>query len=122
VSGVGYGGPGLSGPGSRYRGPVDAPAQPGAPNAIYRYEVPVDDQWHDIETHGEIVHVAARERDVVEFWAWHVSYGTPRTRHLRVFGTGHPMDGPYHHRGTALVGPYVWHLMEAPVMPAVPTS
>lgn len=56
--------------------------------AVYRYEVPVDDRWHVLELTGDILHVASRSPEVVEFWA--LANQDPPVRHrLRVFGTGH---------------------------------
>lgn len=81
---------------------------------ILRYEVPVDDQWHQHDLSGTVLHVAARRRDVVEFWA--LDGGTLTvTRRFRVYGTGHPIDDESLYLGTALAagGALVWHLMEA---------
>lgn len=79
---------------------------------IYRYEVPVDDQWHDFDLSGEVVCVAARQGpEVVEFWA-RVYSSYAEKRRFRVFGTGHALPEDVSHIGTALVGPLVWHLME----------
>lgn len=77
---------------------------------ILRYEVPVDEGWHE-HTCGVPVHVAARRVDVVEFWA--IDDGYVMARRFRVFGTGHPVPGGTTYRGTALAGPLVWHLVEA---------
>lgn len=79
---------------------------------IYRYEVPVDDQWHEHPLTGGIVHVAGRRRGVVEFWA-RQTFGPQVARRFRVYGTGHPMPSGLTHRGTVLDGPLVWHLMES---------
>lgn len=71
---------------------------------IYRYEVPVDDQWHTLELSGAILHVAARRPEVVELWAFE-SGGPRMRREFRVFGTGQPMPEEidvHMHRGTAL--------------------
>lgn len=88
--------------------------------AVYRYEVPVDDQWHEITMWGgsPVLHVAARQLDVVEFWAeyrdWEWQTGP---RWFRVFGTGQPLaESPMQHRGVALAGAagqLVWHLYES---------
>lgn len=93
-----------------------------AESVIYRYEVPVDDQWHEIPLSGPVLHVAARTPYVyvartpyvVEFWALH-SGGPMVPRRFRVFGTGQPIDEQATHRGTARssYGRMVWHLMEA---------
>ncbi len=96
--------------------------------AVLRWEIPVDDRWHVPPFVGSILHVASRQADVVEVWTspdvsvsrshngvpkqlterigWH--RGSPNEREFRVFGTGQPVEGLYH--GTALVGPFAWHL------------
>lgn len=88
---------------------------------VLRYEVPVDDEWHEIVA-GEALHVDCRRFDTVEFWALE---GTEFTQTLRVFGTGQPLpDEPLKHVGSALSpfaperpllrgamrGELVWHL------------
>lgn len=94
--------------------PMPTATTPGA--RIFRYEVPVDDQWHDIDLCGDILHVDTRGMDVVEFWALHQG-GARRPRRLRVFGTGHPLPPGVTHVGTAVVsgGALVWHLVEIPI-------
>lgn len=85
---------------------------------IYRYEIPVNDQWHRVAMTGDIVHVAARELGVVEVWAFAGDHGTV-VMDLRVFGTGQEIpaghDGnPLRHVGTAPVrnSGLVWHLLQ----------
>lgn len=95
---------------------------------IYRYEIPVDDQWHTLRLSGPIVHVDCRDVRTVELWAW-AGAQPEHDRELRVYGTGHEIDIPededkwVHHLGTALSptgpGPFsqpygqiVWHLVE----------
>lgn len=83
-------------------------------SAIHRYEVPVDDEWHEIALSGDVLYVASRDQFVVEFWALH-SGGPTVPRQFRVFGTGQPLpDESVRHHGTALAasGTLVWHLME----------
>jgi len=82
---------------------------------VYRYTVPIDDQWHAHDLSGAILHVDCRNYDVAEFWALSTG-GPPITRHFRVFGTGHTVPGSATHHGTALSpgdGMFVWHLFEA---------
>ncbi|WP_047891755.1 hypothetical protein [Micromonospora sp. RV43] len=84
---------------------------------IFRYEVPVDDQWHTRPLSGAIVQVGAQRADVVEFWAFHFSGAPQLARRFRVFGTGQPMpDEAGTHVGAVVVaapfGRLVWHLME----------
>jgi hypothetical protein len=93
---------------------------------IIRFEVPVDDQWHTVvlPAGADILHVACRRADTVEFWVeqWlpEKADGT-RERRFRVHGTGHQYDptaciyvGTAIYRGTGLMpGAWlVWHLLE----------
>jgi len=98
------------------------------PRQVLRWEIPADDQWHVPPFIGSIVHIASRKIEAVEIWTspdvavGHTSDGTGRVREeriavprsrenqreFRVFGTGQPVEGLYH--GTALVGPFAWHL------------
>lgn len=82
------------------------------PRRVLRYEVPVDDAWHDLNLHGEILHVDARRPDAVELWA--LEDDALATRQFKVFATGEPLPIglDLRHIGTALVGGLVWHLME----------
>lgn len=96
---------------------------------ILRWEVPVDDQDHELEPGGPVVHVAAH-RDFpgrVEVWTldpsdeefWAAPIGTRvharavgPARVFRVFGTGQPIpDGYVYLRSTErTVHGLVWHL------------
>ena len=80
---------------------------------VLRYEVPVDDAWHEISLTGPVVHVACRNgvRDVVHAWAL-ADVGTAYTARLRVFGTGQDVSLDTVYRGTAIAEPLVWHLFE----------
>ena len=44
-------------------------------SAIYRYGVPVDGDWRELELSGAILHVASRDPQVVDVWA--LSSGGP---------------------------------------------
>ncbi len=82
--------------------------------AIYRYEVPVDDQWHEHDLSGDVLHVSARSPRIVEFWAMHSGGPTVR-RAFRAFGTGQPLPANCgRHVGSVITagGALVWHLME----------
>lgn len=81
-------------------------------DAIYRYEVPVDDRWHEIGGCGTPLHIDCRDPRIVEFWAWRRE-DLP-ARHFRVYGTGHPIpDGAKYHGTTIAPGGHlVWHLLE----------
>jgi hypothetical protein len=85
--------------------------------AVHRYEIPVDDQTHQISLTGDVLHVATRRVDVVEVWALAGSR-PPQTHHVRVVGTGHRLTAGAGrlaaYWGTAIVpgGALVWHLFE----------
>lgn len=85
-------------------------------NAIYRYEVPVDDNVHTIPLTGQVLHVGCRKTDVVEFWALHTD-ASEEKRHFVVVGTGQPLvplGRTAEYVGTAYApsGGLVWHLLE----------
>lgn len=94
---------------------------------IFRYEVPVDDQWHEIRLSGggragqvRPLYVAARRVDVVEFWAYHDGSIPAEGRWFKVVGTGHRLPEVHTYHGTALAaGGLVWHLIEAQRFPTV---
>jgi hypothetical protein len=83
---------------------------------ILRYEVPVDGKVHTLQLSGAIVHTAAREETIVEFWA--LDGGQPAAaRHLLVVSTGAAFPESSVYLGTAVTsgdGRYVWHLLEVP--------
>lgn len=83
--------------------------------AVYRYVVPVDDEWHSIVLQGPLLHVDARAVSPVEVWALHDDAIPEWAREFRVFGTGHPLpDDAGVHVGSVIVenGVLVWHLFE----------
>ncbi len=82
---------------------------------IFRYPVPVDDQWHRITLQGTIVHVDTRDVRMVEIWATHRDNVLPNSRWVRVYATGQdiPDDLVYVSTCVAPEG-LVWHLVENP--------
>lgn len=82
--------------------------------AIHRYEIPVDDQWHTINLTHDPIHVAARNRDLVEFWAPNDPYAPRYPRNFRAYGTGQLTEDGLRWHGTAITanGQLVWHLAE----------
>lgn len=89
-----------------------SPAELADRRRVLRWEVPVDDVWHEIGG-GQVVHVASRQGlAIVEVWTLRDGSGTPFPgTEVRVFGTGHPLpDDVGAHLGTTLAGPLVWHL------------
>jgi hypothetical protein len=80
---------------------------------VFHYEVPVDDDWHDVELTGPIVHVATRQGAYSPLHVWALAeIGQKYTARLRVFGTGHKVPDYVMYRGTAIQEPVVWHLFE----------
>lgn len=59
---------------------------------IWKYELPVDDQWHDLPINGPITGFGPHpvRNDLVLVWAVH-NEGADGGRRLRVFGTGHEL-------------------------------
>jgi hypothetical protein len=86
---------------------------------ILKWDVPVDDQEHEIGA-GPVVHVAC-QRDATSMQVWTiesdpptVDSGVPLTtpRVVLVVGTGQPFHGWYwEHAGSVETGPFVWHLL-----------
>jgi hypothetical protein len=90
-------------------------------NRVFKYEVPVDDQWHEFpELNGDVIHIDAQTPYVVRFWAINYDEGSPALlgrpdgpRRFRVYGTGQPLpECPHLVHGSAVVGALVWHLVE----------
>lgn len=80
---------------------------------VYRYTIPVDGQWHEIELAGPVVHVATRSSGVVEFWSLANTDAEARIESFAVVGTGHPArTAAAEYVGTAIApgGQLVWHL------------
>jgi hypothetical protein len=81
---------------------------------VWKATIPVDDQWHEIET-GPIVHVACQHGgsrvDTVEIWFENEPLAP---RNYMVVGTGHPVPEFATHVGTGIAanGSLVWHVYE----------
>ncbi len=82
--------------------------------AIYRYELPVDGDWHTLPLSGDVLHVDCRAPGAVEIWA--LQTGAPGLqRSFQVVGTGQPLpEGWKWHVGTCLSPDrqLVWHVVE----------
>jgi hypothetical protein len=83
---------------------------------VLRWTVPVDDHTHEVGG-GPVLHVASRETGRVEVWTEeYVCDQTFETsapkRQVQAFGTGQPLSSNNlrTHIGSALDGPFVWHL------------
>lgn len=91
---------------------------------VLRWDVPVDDQWHDIGA-GYVVNVASRhyyERpgDLVEVWTLEDTADTNPgdslsipMRSVTVVGTGHPVPENTEHVGSAVVATRVFRVASA---------
>lgn len=83
---------------------------------IFRFEIPIDGEWHEYEMKGKFLHVAQRrsveKSRCIEFWIEWDREAEPEQRLFCVIGTGGvvPQGGMY--CGTAISpnGDYVWHL------------
>jgi hypothetical protein len=102
---------------------------------VLRWDIAIDDQDHDIDPSGPVLHVAGHRHHptYVEVWTldpsdeafWNAPIGTrlpapgPR-RVFRVFGTGQAVPAGYVWRATAerTADGLVWHLFERTDEPA----
>lgn len=79
---------------------------------IYRYEVPVDDEWHSLPF-GRVVFVTPERRlrrDRLEVWVETTESADPIR--LRVFGTGQPIPETATHVQSVRDDPFVWHIYQ----------
>ncbi len=82
---------------------------------VWKYEVPLDDEWHDMPfSPNRIVHVGAQSAAVV---VWAERFDTdddplrePTCCPLKVFGTGSTIPAGCEHVGSVIVGAFVWHV------------
>jgi hypothetical protein len=84
---------------------------------IFKYEVPVDNQVHEIElpTGQPILHVDCPDGyGAVYLWAvFDPDLGVTKRR-FQVVGTGQPLPDGGTPIASALAQPFVWHLIELP--------
>lgn len=88
--------------------------------AIFKYELPIDDEWHQLvmPLPARVYHVAVNHMAVtaatqssVYLWAEVSPSGKKRgARLFRVFGTGQDIPEGAVYVGTTLDGPFVWHV------------
>lgn len=87
---------------------------------VYKYEVPVDDQWHGFWTssRGPVLAAACQvSPSVVTIWLEDDDEVEDRQRDFRVYGTGHPIeeaDAGWAASVTEAGGGLVWHVYEKP--------
>lgn len=80
---------------------------------VLRWAIPADDEWHEVNANGGIVHVATRAEPYAEVWTIVHDDRPEEKRMLRAYGTGQPVtatDAAY--VGTAVTpsGRLVWHV------------
>jgi hypothetical protein len=81
-------------------------------HAVLKWNVPVDDDWHEIGA-GPVVLVACQSTvDVVQVWTDEGDVESVRRRSVRVYGTGHEVPLFDEHLGSVMTagGALVWHL------------
>jgi hypothetical protein len=89
---------------------------------VHRFEVPVDNQWHQHWLNGSLLHVAARRPSVVEFWAQYNTEADLFSREYIVVPTGAelPDVAGWLHAGTCISGAHVYHLVTRKPQGSVP--
>ena len=91
--------------------------------AMFRYQVPVDDEPHLFTLTGDPVAVAplwagtgSEPLMAVDFWAEHAEHAGRCDRVFQVFGTGQPLPADARWVGTCpRIAGLVWHLYERDV-------
>jgi hypothetical protein len=81
---------------------------------VWKYEVPIDDQRHEvlIPEFAEIIGCGMQREMLIAFWAVVKNEEHLVPRYFRVVGTGHPIDEAEDVCGSVLDGQFVWHLVE----------
>lgn len=82
---------------------------------VFKWDVPVDDDWHEIGS-GPVVLVACQSRaDVVQVWTDEPDSENYKVRAVRVYGTGQPVPLFDEHLGSVVtaMGALVWHVFES---------
>ena len=85
--------------------------------SVWKYDIAIEGSAHAIPIGARLVHVAAQDVAVPDFFStwWEVDVDKPKALHtFVVVGTGHAIPDDYQYRGTALCanGRLVWHLYE----------
>lgn len=81
---------------------------------VFRYEVPVDDNWHKVSLTSAPVYVAG-DVNTVEFWAESLDNVPATDMYFIVVGTGHVVPNGARYVGTCprLPNGIVWHLFSS---------
>lgn len=82
---------------------------------IWKYAIAAGEEVEQLWAPGtKIVHAYSHPNDPTKmcFWVEHdpALAGTGRAVTLKFFGTGHDIPDGYSHVGSAVCGPFVWHL------------
>jgi hypothetical protein len=81
-------------------------------NVILKYPLEPGPQRVQMPRYARLLHVGEKAGQLV-LWAWVHTDEPPLERRIRVHGTGHPLGVyPGIYVGTAIVGPYVWHVFD----------
>jgi hypothetical protein len=87
----------------------------GMSRRVLKWNVPVDDQWHEIGS-GPVVLVACQSSvDTVQVWTDEPDSENIKMRSVRVYGTGHEVPLFDEHLGSVItaMGALVWHAFAA---------
>lgn len=86
------------------------------PPRVYKYTIPVDDDDHKIDLQGPVLFVASQQARQVQVWAMYYGADVDPVPYLfRVVGTGQQFPHGMVYVGTAVDGPFVWHLLKRAV-------
>jgi hypothetical protein len=81
-------------------------------NVIFKYGLEPGPQRVILPSIANLLHVGAQEGRLF-MWAQVQSDAIQLERRIHVYGTGHAMgEAPGAYVGTAIVGPYVWHVFD----------
>jgi hypothetical protein len=85
---------------------------------IHKYRLPFHDGLHDLVEvpvrSGGFMHVAMQDGEV-HVWAAVDPRAPEQLTRFRLVGTGSTVDLSWHHLGTVMDGPYVWHIYTEPL-------
>lgn len=77
---------------------------------ILKWTIPVDDRDHPIGA-GPVVHVGCQGGNAYTVAVWTDETGDPALTSARVYGTGQPLPAHDEAIGSAIAGPFVWHVL-----------
>ena len=77
---------------------------------IYKYELPIDDEWHKLPM-GKVVHIGRALGDMVHVWIQQYPLEQDWFKY-RVVRTGQAVSKWHFYIGTTINEPYVWHVYQ----------